>query len=158
MNAPTTQVGDTALVAPGVYTGRVRITFARPVTLRSASGPLARVLKAANGGDTVLCEGGVLEAFTVLKPSGGGPDARVVTCTVGAVRRCMIVGARTIDGIGHDGATVAHCVVSECRNAIRFFGHPGGNVSSSILWNNSVPTILDTDVAMGASFDYCVVN
>jgi hypothetical protein len=158
IDAPTTQVGDTVLVAPGVYAGRVRITFARPVTLRSASGPIATVLKAANGGDTVLCEGGALEGFTVLKPSGGGPDARVVTCTLGAVRRCIIVGAPTIDGIGHDGATVAHCVVSECRNAIRFFGHPSGNVSSSILWNNSIPTILDTDAPIDASFDYCVVN
>jgi len=159
IDAPTTQAGDTVLVAPGVYSGRVKILYARPVTLRSSSGPLVTVIQAANGGDTVLCQGGALEGFTVLKQGGGLSDARVVTCSVGAVRRCIIVGTGNIDGIGHDGAHVAHCVVSECRNAIRFLSpHVSGSVSSSILWNNALPTIVSADPGGGWPFGYCAVN
>ncbi len=41
---------------------------------------------------------------------------------------------------------------------MRFFGHPSGIVSNSILWNNSNPTVLDTSLSSSLLFDDCVVD
>lgn len=158
IDAPTTTALDTVLVAPGVYQGRVTIPSSRPLTVRSSHGPQATVIRASSGPDTVLCQLGSLEGFTVAKSGGGGFDARVVTAELGAVRRCIIVGVPTLDGVGVDGGSVDHCLVSECRNAVRFFGHPTGSVSNSILWNNSIPLTLSTSLPSSAVFEFCVVN
>ncbi len=158
IDAPTTTALDTVLVAPGVYQGRVTIPFARPLTVRSSDGPQATVIRASSGADTVNCESGALEGFTVFKTGGGGFDGRVVTCESGALRRCVVIGVPTLDGIGLNGGGVSHCLVSGCRNAVRFFGHPAGAVSNSILWNNSNPTVLDTSLPSSNIFDYCVVD
>ncbi|NUP96685.1 MAG: hypothetical protein HUU28_11030 [Planctomycetaceae bacterium] len=159
VDAATTLAGDTVLVAPGVYVGRVSVPFGRALTVRSSHGPLATVICASVGADTARFASGSLEGFTVLKESGGGPDARVVSCDTGAwVRRCIVLGAPMLDGIAFDGGSAEHCLVSECRYATRFFGYPSGTVSNSILWNNSHPTVVDSNSPGSPSFRYCVVD
>ena len=158
IDAPTTTALDTVLVAPGVYQGRVTIPFSRPLTVRSSHGPQATVIRAGSGADTVNCQGGALVGFTVFKSGGGGFDGRVVSSEAGLVSRCIVIGVPTLDGFALSGGAFSHCLVTGCRDAVRFFGHPSGSVSHSILWNNSHSTVLDTSLPSSNLFDYCVVD
>ena len=105
--------GDTVLVAPGLYLGRVSIS--KRVTVVSSAGPLLTALRPTIAGATVsLSTGGfpaaTIEGFTIY----GYPSSFAIHGNDGDVRRCIVIGdGQTGLGIAAaDLIRVEHCTVS----------------------------------------------
>lgn len=153
IDQPTTLVGDTILVAPGVYVGQINDKLRNGIHLRSSGGPAVTELRPGpppHANATALLEGSTIEGFTLTGNTSSHLNGGALN-TTGLATRCVV---RDNPGIGvfSYNATLRDCTIVGNGRGVHMDCFTGVVMRNTIVWGNGI----DVHVGcLGYQADYC---